>query len=84
MRGNPLFQLRRYYISDQTDGIYGKRDSSRCHRTYALYQGQTLVGPPEAKQRLGFNRLRKEVEQGAKAVPSAAKAGPVFNVLRTA
>jgi hypothetical protein len=24
--GTP-FQLRRYYISDQTDGIYGKRDS---------------------------------------------------------
>jgi hypothetical protein len=32
----------------------------------------------------GLNRLRKKVEQGAKPVPSAAKAEQIFNHLRTA
>jgi hypothetical protein len=32
----------------------------------------------------GLNRLRKKVEQGAKPVPSAAKAEQISNHLRTA
>ena len=54
------------------------------HRSRCFVSGHDFSRAAQGQQRYGLYRLRKKVEQGAKPVPSAAKAEQICNHLWTA